>query len=110
MSTLATAVQHCCRDPKQCSKARGGVHTHTHTHTRASKRYVKCQFGKEELNFLLFSCSSKFVSLLKLKMLRNLQKKKLLELLLSLLKKIEMFKIILQKLNVSPHTIKKVAK
>lgn len=48
--------QHCCRDPKQCSKA--CTHKHTHTHTRASKRYVKCQFGEEEVNFLfLFSCS-----------------------------------------------------
>ena len=74
MSTLTTAVQHCCRDPKQCNKAHVR-RAHTHTHTRASKRYVKCQFGKEELNFLLFSCSSKFVSLRKLKMLRNLQKK-----------------------------------
>ena len=86
------------------------THTHTHTHTRASKRNIKCQFGKEELIFLLFSCSSKFVGLRKLKQLNLQKKKKLLELLLSLLNKIAMFKIILQKLNVSPHTIKKVAK
>lgn len=75
--------QHCCRDPKQCSKVR--THKHTHTHTRASKRYVKCQFGEEEVNFLfLFACSNKFISLRKFKMLRNLQKKKLLELFVKL--------------------------